>query len=343
MFRMAVEDMRRYCVAVLVHYGASAQNAVIVAEHLVDASLRGLEAHGIFRIAEYARHMESGAVNGSADPVISQGSPGVFQIDGRYGLGQVAMMAAVDAMIEALRSLPMAAATVSRVGHTGRIGYYTEKLAAQGCLAGIFGGGGHEQHHSVAPFGGKRGVMGTNPVAFAIPGLGDIPVSVDFATATTAGGKLRYARDNHQELPEGQIIDKHGHASRSPDAYFDGGSILPVAGAKGTGLGVIGELIGYALLGEAGEFNWFLQAVRLDSFGDIAEFRRKSAIFLNKLNETEPASGFDRVTYPGQREGEEIARTWKTGVAISRSVYEALVRLSNATSIDLPALVEDAA
>lgn len=341
MFRMKVEDMRRYCVAVLTHYGASPQNAAIATEHLVDASLRGLEAHGIFRIAEYARHMESGAVNGSADPIVSVKAPGVFQVDGQFGLGQVAMMAAVDAMIEALKTQPMASATVSRVGHTGRIGYYTEKLALQNCIASIFGGGGHEKHHSVAPFGGKRGVMGTNPVAFAVPGLKDMPVSVDFATATTAGGKLRYARDNNQQLPEGQIIDKDGNASRSPKDYFDGGSILPVAGAKGTGLGIIGELIGYGLLGEAGEFNWFFQAVRLDCFGDIEQFEQKSEHFLQKVNRTEPASGFDRVTYPGQREGEEIARTQATGVAVSRSVYDALAALSEATSIPLPQMAED--
>ncbi|RYE88686.1 MAG: Ldh family oxidoreductase [Hyphomicrobiales bacterium] len=340
MLRMAVEDMRRFCIAVLTHYGASERSADIVADQLVDASLRGLEAHGIFRIAEYARHMESGAVKGDAEPTVSVRAPGVFQVDGRHGLGQVAMMAAVDAMTDALQTQSMAAATVSRVGHTGRIGYYTEKLAAGCCIASIFGGGGHEKHHSVAPFGGRRGVMGTNPVAFAIPGLGDIPVSVDFATATTAGGKLRYARDNHHQLPEGQIIDRHGNASRSPEDYFNGGSILPVAGAKGTGLGIIGELIGYALLGEAGEFNWFLQAVRLDNFGDVEEFRRKSELFLKKVNATEPASDFDRVTYPGQREGEEIARTLSTGVAVSKSVHNALVQLAKDTSIPLPMIAD---
>ncbi len=336
MFRMKADDMRRFSADVMMHYGTSAKNAAIVADHLVDASLRDLEAHGIFRIAEYAKHMMSGAVKGNAEPIVREPSPGVFQVDGQYGLGQVAMMAAVDKMIEALKTRPMAAATVIRVGHTGRIGYYAEKLAAQNCLAVIFGGGGHEKHHSVAPFGGRRGVMGTNPVAFSIPGRADIPVCVDFATATTAGGKLRFARDNGLELPEGQIIAKDGRPSRDPKDYFDDGSILPVAGAKGTGLGIIAELIGYALLGEAGEFNWFLQATRLDSFGDIEMFRSKSESFLDKVNATEPATGFDRVTYPGQREGEAIPRNQASGVAVSKSVYDALTALSGSTGIALP-------
>jgi LDH2 family malate/lactate/ureidoglycolate dehydrogenase len=178
-------------------------------------------------------------------------------------------------------------------------------------------------------------------VAFSIPALPSIPVSVDFATATTAGGKLRYARDNNQQLPEGQIIDSDGKPSCSPQDYFNGGSILPVAGAKGTGLGIIGELLGYALLGEAGEFNWFLQAVRLDCFGDANEFRQKSAHFLQKVNDVPPLPGFDRVTYPGQREGEAIPQNRLSGISVSEGVYRSLVELSEKTGVQLPLMTPE--
>src|SRR5690606_5667589 len=137
------------------------------------------------------------------------------------------------------------------------------------------------------------------------------------------------------------IIDRDGNASRSPDDYFNDGSILPVAGAKGTGLGIIGELIGHALLGEVGEFNWFIQAVRLDCFGNLDAFQKKASAFLRKVNATEPARGFNRVTYPGQLEGEEIPRTLETGVAVSQSVYRALEQLSKATTIPLPPVRPD--
>lgn len=338
---MTSEDMHGFAVAVFVHYGATRANAAIAADHLVDASLRGLEAHGIMRVPEYARQLQTGQIDGRAEPVVKERGPGLFHVDGNHGFGQVAMMKAVDLMIHSLETQPQAAAAVVRVGHTGRIGYYSEALATRRCLAVIFGGGGHQKYPSVAPFGGKRGVMSTNPVAFSMPALPGAPISVDFATATTAGGKLRYARDNGQELPEGHVIDRHGRPTRSPAVYFDGGSILPVAGPKGSGLGMIGELLGYALLGEAGEFNWMLQAVRLEAFGEWDVFEERAASFMEKVHATEPAEGFDRVTYPGEREQEAFLRRRSEGIEVSPGVHAALLALSETSGIALPEIRSD--
>lgn len=339
---MTAQEMRRFATDVLLAKGATAQTVGPVTDHLVDASLSGLEAHGIMRVSEYARMLESGFIDGTATPEIETLAPGVFRVDGRNGFGQVAMMRAVDTMTAALDEVPMVAAGVTGIGHTGRVGAYTEALAARGCLAMIFGGGGHQKYPTVAPYGGSRGVMSTNPVAFAIPGRNDVPVSVDFATATTAGGKLRYARDNGLQLPEGHVIDKHGKPTRSPADYFDGGTILGLAGPKGSGLGMIGELLGHALLGPAREFNWFLIAVRLSAFDDAAYAERAEA-FLDKVNAVPPREGFDRVLYPGQMEAMARTRNLRTGVPVSDGVLLDMERLSGETGVPMPAFTELAA
>ena len=339
---MTAQAMRDFSTAVLRVKGGSDENLVYVIDHLVDASLSGLEAHGIMRVSEYSRMLENGFIDGKAVPRVKSRAPGAFLVDGQNGFGQVAMMRAVQVMSDALEDLPMTAAGVTGVAHTGRIGAYAEALARKGCLAMIFGGGGHERYPTVAPFGGRRGVMSTNPVAFTIPGRDDIPVSVDFATATTAGGKLRYARDNGLELPEGHVIDKFGKPTRSPAAYFDGGTILSLAGPKGSGLGMIGELLGHALLGPAREFNWFLVAVKLAPFGDEAYDERAEA-FLGKVNEIEPLEGFDSVLYPGQMEERARRRNAINGVPVSDGVLAEMQRLSGETGVAMPLFNELAA
>ena len=332
---LSVDAMRTFASAVLAAKGASAVNIAVVVDHLIDASLCGLEAHGIMRVSEYARMLDDGFIDGCASPSVEELAPGIFRVDGRNGFGQVAMMTAVHHMVDSIQGHAMTTAAVTGVAHTGRLGNYTEALARQGCLAAAFGGGGHERYPTVAPFGGRRGVMSTNPVAFAIPGRDETPVSVDFATASTAGGKLRYARDNGLELPDGQVIDKAGKPTNSPEAYFDGGTILPLAGPKGSGLGMIGELLGYALLGQPREFNWFLMAVRLSVFG-AEQYAERAERFLSKVNKIEPAEGFDQVTYPGQIEEIRRRKFRESGVPVSDGVVGAMRKLCDETGVPMP-------
>jgi LDH2 family malate/lactate/ureidoglycolate dehydrogenase len=334
---LPVEAMRLFASAVLKAKGASEANTAVVVDHLVDASLRGLEAHGIMRVSEYARMMDTGFIDGRAEPEITERTAGAFLVHGRNGFGHVAMLAAVDRLSQTLDDgAAMASAAVTGVAHTGRVGAYAEALAKRGCLAIVFGGGAHEKYPSVAPYGGRRGVMSTNPVAVAIPGAAGVPVSVDFATATTAGGRLRYARDNGLQLPEGHVIDNKGRPSRSAEDYFNGGAILPLAGPKGSGLGIVAELLGHALLGPTHEFNWFIIAVRLSAFGG-EDYRERAEAFLARLNGIEPLEGFDRVLYPGQFEDVNRNRHQITGIPVSEAVKAELERLSTETAVPMPA------
>ena len=209
-------------------------------------------------------------------------------------------------------------------------------MAAHGCFGCVYGGGGHKEHPSVAPFGGRKGVLSTNPTAMAMPGMDGVALSADFATASSAGGKLRLALRKGVQLPEGQILDKNGNPSTDPAAYFDGGVMLPSAGAKGTGMGMINELLCYGLLGDPVEFNWFMTGVKLSVLCDKADYDRRTREFLEKVNAIPPAPGFQSVTYPGQFEARRAAQRAVSGVTVDDNIAAKLVEMAQEKALDIP-------
>ena len=144
----------------------------------------------------------------------------------------------------------------------GRLGAYAERAANEGCLVIIIGGGGRQNWRQVAPYGGKKALLPTNPFCFGIPGGQQGPVIVDFATSMIAGGWLYAARAAGGKVPFGTIINSAGELSDEPDDYFNGGAILPKGGAMGYGLAVMAELICEAMLGPVTtEVNWLIMAI----------------------------------------------------------------------------------
>ena len=320
----------------LAAYGASRENAGIIARHLVDNDLKGIEAHGAMRFYEYVNFMLSGKVDGQARPLVTEKAPGVFLLEGTQGFGITAMEEAVDHLLGALKVQAMALAGVRGVGHTGRIGAYAERLAQAGCLGLVFGGGGHRRYKTVAPFGGAKGVMSTNPLAMAMPAEEGVPLSADFATSSSAGGKLRLAQRKGVSLPPGQILDQEGRPSVNPADFFDGGVMLPSAGAKGSGLGMINELLCFGLLGEPLEFNWVLLAFRLDTLCDRESYQERAREFIRLVNETPPAQGFSSVYYPGQLEAARESANRKRGVAIDENIARLLREAAAAKTLTVP-------
>ena len=178
--------------------------------------------------------------------------------------------------------------------------------------------------------------MSTNPVAFAMPGIDGVPLSADFATSASAGGKLRLAQRKGTPLPPGQILDRDGNPSTNPADYFAGGVMLPSAGPKGSGMGMINELLCYGMLGDPVEFNWVITAFRLDLFCGAEDYQRRCEEFLGTVNRTPPAPGFQTVTYPGQYEAMCTRERKRTGIRVSDSIAAQLAEMAKARSVELP-------
>lgn len=321
---------------ILVAYGTSVENAAVITEHLIQNELIGMENQGTMRFYEYANFMDRGELDGSANPDIKELSNGVFLADGKKCIGIIALYDTVKVMLNKLKTSSLVFAGVKNVGHTGRIGAYAELLAKENCYGMVMGGGGHNRYSTVAPFGGKKGVMSTNPIAMAAPGKDEIPVSADFATSATSGGKIRLAIRKNERLPEGYLIDKDGNPSTDPNVFYKGGAMLHSAGAKGYGIGVIAEMMTYALLGDPIEFNWVMMAVRLDTLCEKKDYEKRARYFLDKVNECPPRDGFNKVYYPGQYETVIYEKNKSEGIPLNESVLKSIIEIADKKNIHVP-------
>ena len=202
-------------------------------------------------------------------------SSGVLQGNGAFGI--YGMQVAGDLAVAKARECQVSAVALTDVGHTGRLGQFAEKIAAEGMFCMILGGGNHERWGCVAPYGGGKPFLPTNPYAFGLPAGKYGAVVVDFATSAVATGKLRLHRAGGLPIPFGWILDQRGQPSTNAEDFFQGGMQLPAGGPKGYGLAVIAEIIGSALLGPPREFNWLIIAINLNSFRNLDEYTELSA------------------------------------------------------------------
>lgn len=306
-----------------------------IAEHLVDADLCGVYSHGVFRLDWYAERAQAGRFVPGAEPRLRRAEGGAELVDGGNGLGMPAFRVAAERVVERAQRDGVGAVGVANVDHTGRLGAFVRQGAEAGCLMLLFGGGSRRDWRQVAPFGGARAVLPTNPYAFGIPAGERGPVVVDFATATASGGKVYAARMAGRPLAEGLIVDREGRPSTNPEDYFNGGALLPMAGPKGYGMALVAELLGEAILGEAMDgMNWIAIGVDLARFRSPRAYRAAAESCLQELRDCPPAPGFDRVEVPGEREAALREQRLRHGIPVPPATLQSLHALGQRLGVD---------
>ena len=289
--------------------GNSDQVAACVAEHLAATSLAGMESHGVMRTLQYAEQMQSGYLATGAEVSVARSENGGLIVDGGGGIGIPAMKQAFETGMQQCAQTGVSALALRNVGHTGRHGAFAEEAARDGYLTICVGGGNRQNWPQVAPHGGAKGMLPTNPWCIGVPGGDRGAVVLDFATSKIAGGWIYAAKSAGAKLPQDCIIDRYGNPTRDPEDYFDGGAILPAGGHKGYGLALMGEMIGEAMLGPSTtECNWLLVTLDCRKFREPTAMHRAAEELLADIRNCPPAPGFDRVEIPGEREREHVAR-----------------------------------
>ncbi|NKB62669.1 MAG: hypothetical protein GKR95_11295 [Gammaproteobacteria bacterium] len=289
----------------LAYCGCPRKTASMVAEHLVDASLCGVESHGLMRILQYVAQFNDGDMIPDASPQFRQGSLGSYEIDGNHGIGILSMNTGVKEGCRLAKENGISAIAIRNTGHTGRLGAFAEQAADQGCMMIIIGGGNRKKWPQVAPHGGRQAVFPTNPYCIGIPGGDRGPIVMDFATAKIAGGWIYAAKSAGALLPEDAIIDNNGYPSIDPDDYFNGGAILPAGGAKGYSLALVAELMAEAMLGPATtECNWLMITLNTAVYRESSAMQCIAEEILEDCRGCPPAAGFTQVEIPGERERE---------------------------------------
>lgn len=245
------DRLRALASRVLVAAGAAPPDAEVAAEHLVDANLAGHDSHGIGMLPQYVRAIARGLLDPRAHAAIEDPGGPILAVDGRRGFGMVVGREGIAAGMARAASLGLAAVALRNAFHVSRVGAYAEQ-AARGGLVSIHFVNVVGHAPLVAPFRGGDARLMTNPFCVGVPGPGGAPaVLLDFATSRVALGKVREARARGDRVPEGCIIDAEGRPATDPAALLDPpkGALLPFGDHKGSGLGLVCELLGGILTG----------------------------------------------------------------------------------------------
>ena len=338
MARIAAEALEDQALRALRAAGASREEAATVARHCVAANLAGHDSHGVINVPLYIERIAKGhIVPGAPFEVLSE-SATTTVIDGHFGFGFVVSERAMRMTVDKAARSDVAAATVRRQSHVGRLTDYA-LMAAEAGMIGIMTADSGRTAKAVVPFGGREARLGTNPICIAMPSDLDAPFFVDIATSAAAAGKLRVAASRGEPVPAGWLIDRNGRPTTDPGALAAGGAVLPLGGIeghKGYGLSAMVEILSGVLTGLGfgvdpdGPHNdgVFMAAFRVGAFRPLETFRREVAEFAAWLNATPPAAGNARVYYPGEIEDERTRRNRAEGVEIEDGTWAALRRLA---------------
>ena len=229
--------------------GAGPDAAASVSRALVQAEAAGQYGHGLRRVVPYVGQLRSGKVDGRAIPSVSRPRPAVVEIDAAYGFAYPAIDLAVSTLPDIARSHGIAIATIGRSHHAGVAGLAVERLADAGLMAIMVA----NAPASMAPWGGRKRIFGTNPIAFAAPVAGEDPLVIDLALSTVAAGKIVAAQQRGESIPEAWAFDGEGNPTTDPAAALKG-VLSPSGGAKGAALALMVEVLAAGLTG--GNFSY---------------------------------------------------------------------------------------
>src|SRR5216684_2146991 len=275
--------------------GASDEEAGAVAVGCVNANLAGHDSHGVIAIPTYIDRIKAGHIVPGVNWTIVQESPTTTVIDGHWGFGFHVNMKAMELTIEKAKTANVAACTVFRQSHVGRLAAYPLMAMREGMIAIATADSGRSPKH-VAPFGGR-----------------EAPFYLDMATSAVAAGKIALAVARGEEIPTGWIIDKEGRHTTDPTQYRKGGALLPLGGSegyKGSGLAAMVEVLCGLLTGlgfgvePTGRHNdgVFMAVFNVAAFRPLKDFKKEVAEFARYLKSTPLSEGSSGVFYPGEVE-----------------------------------------
>lgn len=232
------QGVEKFCADVLQKAGLSADQAAIVAESLLCAEVRGVYSHGVIRLETYIQRVEAGVMNMQAPIVTEMDSQAVALLDANNTFGQVAGHKAMKLAVEKAKQYGTGVVMVKNSNHFGIAAYYAMLALPADMIGCVF----THSSPAMAVFGTKTPLIGTNPIAIAIPAGGHFPIVLDMSTSVVARGKIRYAAVTGHPIPLGWARDVDGKPTEDAKAALKG-SLEPVGGPKGSALSLIIDIV----------------------------------------------------------------------------------------------------
>ena len=328
--QLRLDELRTLVVDILVAHDTAPENAERVAQALAAAEADGQKGHGASRVPSYAGQARSGKVDGHAVPEAIRLTGSAAIVDARNGFAYPAIELAQRTLLECLAASPVAAAVIRNSHHTGVIAHHIEPLARAGCIAMSMNNG----PQAIAPWGGRRGLFGTNPIGFAAPRTDHPPLVIDMSLSKVARGKINVAAQAGDPIPRDWAFDADGNPTTDAGAAM-AGTMAPVGDAKGAQLALMVEILTAALSASCFGFEsssyftaegappragQFLLAIDPGPFSQ-GRFATRLEDLLAAIEE-QPGTRL-----PGQRRYALRAKAERDGIAIPQSLYRHLVSL----------------
>lgn len=353
----ALKSLQSFTLDLFRYIGCSMEESILATEVLLTADLRGIDSHGIARLSGYVRLWESKRINAQPDIKVVHETPSTAVVDGDGGLGLVVGPKAMEIALEKARKVGTGWVAVRNSNHFGIAGYHAMKALPHDMIGIAM----TNASPLVAPTFSTERLLGTNPIAIAIPAGSQPAFVADFATTTAANGKLEILQRKNMDAPIGWIQKKNGESSTNVHEVKNGGALLPLGSDrehgshKGYCLGAWVDIFS-AVLSGANYGPWvppfvsflapptdpvgsgighFFGAMRIDAFRPADEFKSHMDNWINRFRAAIPVEGQDRVLIPGDPEREIAEERVKNGIPLNDKVVEDLKALASRYGLEL--------
>ena len=351
------QQLYTFTYTVFTKMGCSVADATIATKTLLSADVRGIDSHGVARLGGYVRLWEAKRINANPEIKIVHETPSTAVIDGDAGLGLVVAPYAMQVAIDKAKNVGTGWVSVKNSNHFGIAGCHA-MMALEHDMIGI---AMTNASALVAPTFSIEKMLGTNPIAVAIPAGNEPPFVADFATTTAANGKLEILQRKNADTPLGWVQDKEGNPSTDANALKKQGALLPLGSDrehgshKGYALGSIVDIFSGVLSG-ASYGPWappfpayipmpdnmpgqglghFFGAMRIDAFRPAEEFKANMDNWITRFRAAKPAENYEKVLIPGDPEREMETIRMKKGIPIVQSVVDDLLEIGDRFGVRL--------
>lgn len=343
--RFAAEALARFGEACFRAVGVPDDHARLIMDNLVRAELRGIDSHGVTRIPIYSERIRRGVVNPRPALRFERRQGGTAVLDGDNGSGAVVGCHANREAIRLAKAHGIGCVVARRSNHYGICSMYTMEAAAQGCL----GLSATNASPSMAVWGGRDPVIGTNPLSFAVPAGRHGTIVLDMATSVVARGKVVEKAKRGEPIPEGWALDRAGRPTTDAQTA-EAGVILPL-GPKGSGLAIFVDVLCGVLAGAAyggllnnmyrnfsdpQDIGHFFLAIDIAAFQPPDAFARRIEDMVGRLKASAPAEEHDEVFMPGEIEARLERRLLREGIALPPNVLDDLRRTGGELGVPFP-------
>lgn len=350
MTKYSFDRLHQFAVNLFIKIGCPNDQAIEAANVLLSADLRGVDSHGVARLMGYLRLYEKNRINSKPQLSVVHETPSTAVVDGDAGLGLVAGPYAMRLAIEKAKNVGTGWVAVKNSNHYGIAGYHAMMALEADCI----GISMTNASPLVAPTYSKERLLGTNPIAVAVPAGDEPPFVADMATTTAANGKLEILQRKNESAPMGWLQDKEGQPTQAAQGIVEGGALLPLGGDrehgshKGFILGSIVDILSAVLSGAnygpwvppfvsfldpdpnpVGEgIGHFFGALRIDAFRPASEFKTHMDIWIKRFRNAETINETNKVIIPGDPERRMDQLRRKEGIPLLDTVVKDLQSLS---------------